>query len=85
MCDVSLRGPAASLGPSPAGTTCPAKCPGAEPGSAERCGNAPGTWAINIYKVDCGSGWGLVFLILLGVGSVGYVVSSRIVLSQGVC
>ena len=33
----------------------------------------PGTWSINVYKVECGSPWGLAFLATLFVGGAAYV------------
>lgn len=77
LCDDLAHGPEAPqiMGgqPAPSAMSCPAKCPGAEPGGTDRCGGAPGTWALNIYRVSCGSAWGLSFLIVLAVISVGYV------------
>jgi hypothetical protein len=69
-CDLAILGGGA---PIPA-TECPAKCPGAAPGSTERCGGAPGSWSINIYRVDCtGSVWGTAFVLTVVIASALYV------------
>eukprot|EP01046_Picozoa_sp_COSAG06_P003663 COSAG06_NODE_146_length_22145_cov_11.714733_11_plen_349_part_00 len=78
LCDDVAHGPEAvqilAGKPAAAAIACPAKCPGAEPGGLDQCGGAPGTWALNIYRVNCGSAWGLPFLIALAVLCAGYVV-----------
>ena len=77
LCDDVAHGPEASQilaeKPSATGIKCPAKCPGAEPGAKDQCGGAPGSWALNIYRVNCGTAWGLTFLITLSVGCMLYV------------
>ena len=77
LCDDVAHGPEAAqiLAEQPATSAiqCPAKCPGAEPGGVDHCGGAPGTWALNVYKVNCSAAWGLAFLVTLGVGCAFYV------------
>lgn len=72
LCDDVAHGPEApqiSAGkPAASEIHCPAKCPGAEPGGADQCGGAPGTWALSVYRVNCGVVWGFAFLITFMVG-----------------
>lgn len=78
-CDVQF-----SASPPLDASACPAKCPGAAPGTADRCGGAPGTWSINIYRVECTSDWGGALLLTLLVcvivyigGGVGYNIKAK--------
>lgn len=58
-CDIRLPTPMpASLGQD----KCPARCPGSSSSNHDRCGGAPGAWTSSVYKVECGTTWGVYFL-----------------------